>query len=86
MDPGGRRIPGYHRKGLFLRAREIIDIRSRHFSDDELLDALRAILKRQGMLSGLIIDEADDLPSSSAYRSRFGSPSRALYWNFSNTF
>ena len=62
---------------LFQRAREIVDARSRHFSDEELLDALRAILKRQGMLSGLIIDEEDDLPSSSAYRSRFGSLLRA---------
>ncbi len=44
-------------RALFLRAREIVDARSRHFSDEELLDALRAILERQGMLSGLIIDE-----------------------------
>lgn len=64
-------------QALFLRAREIVDARSRHFSDEDLLDALRTILKRQGMLSGLIIDEEDDLPSSSAYRSRFGSPARA---------
>jgi hypothetical protein len=54
-----------------------VDARSRHFSDEELLDALRAILKRQGTLSGLIIDEENDLPSSSAYRSRFGSLLRA---------
>ncbi|MEE4349120.1 MAG: recombinase family protein [Pacificimonas sp.] len=64
-------------KVLFLRAREIVDARSRHFSDEELLDALRAILKRQGQLSGLIIDEENDLPSSSAFRSRFGSLLRA---------
>ncbi len=64
-------------QALFLRARQIVDARSRHFSDEELLDALRAILKQQGMLSGLIIDEEDDLPSSSAYRSRFGSLLRA---------
>ncbi len=64
-------------KALFLRAREIIDARSRHFSDEELLNALRALLKRQGTLSGLIIDEEHDLPSSSAYRSRFGSLLRA---------
>jgi len=43
----------------------------------ELLDALRAILERQGLLSGLIIDEEDSLPSSSAYLSRFGSLLRA---------
>ena len=64
-------------KALFLRAREIVDARSRHFTDEELLDALRSILKRQGTLSGLIIDEENDLPSSSAYRSRFGSLLRA---------
>ena len=64
-------------RALFLRAREIVYARSRHFSDEELLDALRAIMKRQGTLSGLIIDEENDLPSSSAYRSRFGSLLRA---------
>jgi DNA invertase Pin-like site-specific DNA recombinase len=66
-------------RALFLRAREIVDARSRHFSDEELLDALRKILKQQGVLSGLIIDEQDDLPSSSVYRSRFGSLLRAYY-------
>ena len=64
-------------KALFLCAREIVDARSRHFTDEELLNALRAILERQGTLSGLIIDEENDLPSSSAYRSRFGSLLRA---------
>ncbi len=64
-------------KALFLRAREIVDARSRQFSDEELLDALRTVLKRQGTLSGLIIDEERGLPSSSAYRSRFGSLLRA---------
>ncbi len=70
-------FPAIVDKALFLRAREIVDARHRHLSDEELLDALRAILKRQGMLSGLIIDEEADLPSSSAYRSRFGSLLRA---------
>ncbi len=62
---------------LFSRAREIVDARSRHFTDEELLATLRDILLREGMLSGLIIDEQDHLPSSSAYRSRFGSLLRA---------
>ncbi|RMF48573.1 MAG: recombinase family protein, partial [Deltaproteobacteria bacterium] len=70
-------FPAIVDKALFLRAREIVDARHRHFSDEELLDALRAILRRQGTLSGLIIDEEADLPSSSAYRSRFGSLLRA---------
>ena len=42
-----------------------------------MIEALRAVLVRHGRLSGLIIDEADDLPSSSAYQSRFGTLLRA---------
>ena len=64
-------------KALFQRAREIVDERSRHYSDDELLDALRYILSHNGALSGLIIDECAGAPSSSAYRQRFGSLLRA---------
>ena len=41
--------------------------------NDELLDQLRILLKRQGRLSGLLIDEAEGMASSSVYRSRFGS-------------
>lgn len=48
---------------LSLRAREIVDARSRHFTDTELLDALRGVLREKGVLSGLIIDEQDGLPS-----------------------
>ena len=44
-------------KALFLRAREIVDARSQYFTDAELLEALRAVLKQKGVLSGLIIDE-----------------------------
>jgi DNA invertase Pin-like site-specific DNA recombinase len=62
---------------LFIRAREIVDARSRHFTDEELLATLRDILVREGMLSGLTIDEQDHVPSSSAYKSRFGSLLRA---------
>jgi hypothetical protein len=64
-------------EALFLRAREIVDARSRHLTDAELLEALRAVLALNGVLSGLIIDEREDIPSSSAYRSRFGSLLRA---------
>ena len=57
----------------FKRAREIVEARNRYFSDEELLDALRGVLKRRGVLSGLIIDEEEGFPSSSAYQYRFGS-------------
>lgn len=78
MDPRrGCLYPAVVDTALFSRAREIVDARSRHFTDEELLATLRDILLREGMLSGLIIDEQDHLPSSSAYKSRFGSLLRA---------
>jgi DNA invertase Pin-like site-specific DNA recombinase len=61
----------------FLRAREIILTRSKRLSDDELLAKLQTLLVECGALSGLVIDERSDMPSSSAYRSRFGSLLRA---------
>lgn len=60
-------------KGLFHAAQTIIAQRSYRLSDEEMLEALRHLLKRQGYLSGLIIDETENCPSSSAYQSRFGS-------------
>jgi len=62
---------------LFEAAQAIIAERSRRLSNDELLDGLRHLLEAQGQLSGLIIDETDHLPSSSAYRYRFGGLLRA---------
>jgi len=58
---------------LFFKGREIILARSQKLSDDELLEKLRGLLKQQGRLSGIIIDEAEDFPSSAAFRHRFGS-------------
>lgn len=62
---------------LFQRARSIIDERSRYLSDQEMLALLRSLLESRGALSGLVIDERDDMPSSSTYRHRFGSLIRA---------
>jgi hypothetical protein len=42
-----------------------------------MLDVLKTLFEAQGYLSGLVIDEADNLPSSAAYRGRFGSLVRA---------
>ncbi len=64
-------------KSMFERAQAIVAARSARLSQDEMLDLLRAVLAGHGTLSGLIIDEAEDAPSSSAYRSRFGSLLRA---------
>lgn len=62
---------------IFFRARDIIAARADRLSDDEMLDRLRTILDQKTMLSGLIIDEYEGSPSSSAYRTRFGSLLRA---------
>jgi len=64
-------------RALFDRSRSIIDARSRHYSDDDMLAMLRTLLAECGTLSGVSIDEQDDMPSSSAYRCRFGSLLRA---------
>jgi DNA invertase Pin-like site-specific DNA recombinase len=58
---------------LFRKAREIILARSRKYTDEEMLELLRAVLRRHGVISGILIDESESLPSSSAYRHRFGS-------------
>ncbi len=57
----------------FFTARGIILARSRKLSNDEMLDKLRGALAKHGRLSGFIIDETDEMPSSSAFRHRFGS-------------
>ena len=64
-------------KKLFDKAQAIIAARSERLTGEQMLDRLRGILAGHGTLSGLIIDEAESAPSSSAYRSRFGSLLRA---------
>ncbi|WP_122433262.1 recombinase family protein [Pseudomonas viridiflava] len=57
----------------FKAAQEIIQKRSYRMRDAEMLDVLKDLYAHRGFLSGLVIDEADDCPSSSAYQYRFGS-------------
>lgn len=61
----------------FLLAQSIIQLRSAHLTDNELLEHLKNKLKEKGKLSGFIIDEDDFGPSSSVYRARFGGLLRA---------
>ena len=42
-----------------------------------MLEKLRGVLAKHGRITGLLIDEEDDAPSSSAFRNRFGSLVRA---------
>jgi len=62
---------------MFYVARGIILERNRRFTEQELLDSLKALARKHTLLSGLLIDETDGMPSSSTYRSRFGSLVRA---------
>lgn len=62
---------------FFDAAHRIIQERSRRFTDQELLDRLSSLLADKGWLSGVVIDELDDMPSSSTFRHRFGSLTRA---------
>ena len=68
---------GIVERDLFEAAHSIIAARSFRLSDDEMLEALRGLYASKGLLSGIVIDECDGLPSSSAYSSRFGSLLRA---------
>ena len=62
---------------MFHMAQGIIRERARRFSDEDMLARLKDVLQRHGYLSGLLIDESENLPSSGAYRHRFGSLIRA---------
>jgi DNA invertase Pin-like site-specific DNA recombinase len=62
---------------LFYTARGMILERNRTISDEDMLTGLRALAANHPRLSGLLIDETDGLPSSSCYRTRFGSLVRA---------
>ncbi len=62
---------------LFDAAAAIIAARNHRYDDDEMLFHLQNILDQRGTISGLLIDETEDAPSSGAYRSRFGSLLRA---------
>lgn len=61
----------------FDKARLMIEQRSKRMTDEDMLAQLSHILQVNGYLSGLIIDEFEEGPSSCVYRSRFGSLLRA---------
>ncbi|MCU1302763.1 MAG: putative recombinase, partial [Candidatus Sulfotelmatobacter sp.] len=64
---------------FFEAAQRIIAERCRRLTDDELLEYLSKLLADKGWLSGIVIDEMEGMPSSSTYRSRFGSLIRAYH-------
>ncbi|WP_322091074.1 recombinase family protein [Magnetovibrio blakemorei] len=62
---------------LFFTAQGMIRERNRKYTDEEMLDRLKHLFQHHGYLSGLVIDEADSMPSSNIYQRRFGSLIRA---------
>lgn len=70
-------FPAIVEQEQFDKAQAIIAARTSRLSDDEMLEQLRTILNQHQTLSGLIIDEFEGAPSSSSYRTRFGSLLRA---------
>ncbi|WP_439567193.1 recombinase family protein [Sphingopyxis sp.] len=69
-------FPAIISQSQFEQAKLLIEQRSKRLTDDELIALLAEIFAKNGLLSGLIIDEFEG-PSSSAYQSRFGSLLRA---------
>ena len=61
----------------FAAAQALIRARNRRYTDDELLELLGGLLRERGMLSAVVIDETEGLPSSHVYQARFGSLLRA---------
>lgn len=61
----------------FYTAQGMIRARCQRFTDEELIQKLRSLYQRRGLLSGMIINETEDMPSTSAYIHRFGSLIRA---------
>ncbi|KGH31217.1 recombinase family protein [Comamonas testosteroni] len=64
-------------QALFYTAQGILRARAHRYTNEELIDKLRGLYERHGYLSGLIIDEAEGVPSAAAYAHRFGNLIRA---------
>ena len=62
---------------VFYTAQGIIRARARRYTNEELIERLRQLYQHRGILSGLIINETDGMPSAAVYSHRFGSLIRA---------
>ncbi len=62
---------------VFFTAQGMIRERNRRFSDEEMIERLRRLFDQHGYLSGIIIDESENMPSSGSYQHRFSSLIRA---------
>ena len=57
----------------FYKTQGIILARNRRYSNEEILDKLKNLFSRKGMLTAFIINETDGMPSSTVVSNRFGS-------------
>jgi DNA invertase Pin-like site-specific DNA recombinase len=64
-------------EATFLQAQQVLSNRTFNKSDEELLDSLRALFRREGRLSLQLVKDSPCVPSPSTYRHRFGSLRRA---------
>lgn len=62
---------------MFYMVQGILAERGYRYTDQELLDKLSTLYQKTGFLSGLIINESEDMPSSAVYAQRFGGLVRA---------
>ena len=62
---------------IFYTVQGMIRERGHRYTNEELIEKLKLLYKNRGILSGMIIDETEGMPSSSAYVQRFGSLIRA---------
>lgn len=61
----------------FRIVQNMVNERTRKFSDEALLDKLKKLLSFRGKISGILIDEVEGMPSSAVYSHRFGGLLRA---------
>jgi DNA invertase Pin-like site-specific DNA recombinase len=70
-------FPAIVDSATFAKVQEAVLARAKRYSDDEMLQVLRDLWSRHGRISGLLIDEQEGMPSSTAFAHRFGSLIRA---------
>jgi DNA invertase Pin-like site-specific DNA recombinase len=57
----------------FNKAQRVLADRTRNKTDDELLDRLRRLWKKRGIINHAVIDRSRSVPAASTFRGRFGS-------------
>lgn len=62
---------------VFYTAQGIIRARAHRYTNEELIERLRGLYRNRGFLSGVVINETEDMPCAAVYAHRFGSLVRA---------